>query len=90
MPPSLARRRLPALLAVLRANGVTSYDDGTIKLTLALSLSRAEPTNEFRDTRPKTRQDEPAPRRAPMDATDLAIRGIKYDPEADEPAEAKA
>lgn len=82
--PSIARRRLPALLALLRANGVTSYDDGAVKLTLALRPA-SELTEDARDTR-TVRAGEPTPRKgAPRAAVDLAIGGIDYDPEAAEP-----
>ena len=82
-----ARRRLPALLALLRANGVTSYDDGAVKLTL--TVQRAEVQSEEAAFIPGAPKGQPR-KRVTRDAVDLAIRGIDYDPDAAEPRESDA
>jgi hypothetical protein len=84
-----ARRRLPALLALLRANGVTSYDDGTVKVTLGV-MRPLEMDGQSYQPPPLVPGGAPPRKRAPRDAVDLAIHGIDFDPGAEEPREADA
>ncbi len=76
----MARKpRLASLLTLLEQHGVTSYEDGVIRLTLGTRLpAQAEAAHEA----PRARRGEPPiqPRKA-FDAVDLAVNGISYDPD---------
>ncbi len=84
----MARKpRLPSLLTLLEQYGVTSYDDGVIRLTLGPRRQTQEAPRASAQAGPR-RGEPPIQPRKPFDAVDLAIKGIDYDPdESPEPPE---
>ena len=82
MPTKRAPTQLGALLRLLEAHGVTTYEDATIKVAFGLRRhAQAEVVREDSHPAPGARPKKERPQVRVRDALDLAINGISYDPD---------